>query len=69
LEKDDEYLVTCQLGSMPDISMATSLFTSTDKDRAWQFYQALRPLSGMAVALWHPDGNLIAFHAGRRSPI
>jgi hypothetical protein len=23
----------------------------------------------MVVALWHPDGNLITFHAGRRFPI
>ena len=64
MEKDDEYLVTFQPGSMPDIPMATSLFTSLDKDRACQLYRAQRPLFGMVVALCHPDGNLITFHAG-----
>jgi hypothetical protein len=59
-----KYLVTCQLSGSPNRSTGTLLFENSDVDRAWQLYRALLPMTGMSVALWHPDGSLIAFHAG-----
>ena len=62
----EKYFVTCQLSSRPNRSTGTLLFENSDVSRAWQFYWALLPMTGMSVALWHSDGSLIAFHAGPR---
>jgi hypothetical protein len=59
------YRVTRHPGSTPTTSHdGVLLYSTADQDVAWKFYSLLRPMLGMAIALWQPDGILLASKAG-----
>ena len=63
---DDEYVVTCQIGSEFDSELGTPVFASADVYPAWRCYYALEPLAGTSIALWDPYGGLMASRTDHR---
>ena len=67
MEESSEYRVTRHKGSGPDSKDAKVIFSHLDEDPARKFYERhLPPTSGTVLALWKPDGSLIAHSEGRR---
>jgi hypothetical protein len=63
MEEITEYRVTRHAGSTT-VSSGTLLYTTTMEDVAWKFFCQLRPPAGMCLALWKPDGTLMASKMG-----
>ena len=68
MEENSEYRVTRHKGSGPDGKDTKVIFSHLDEDPARKFYERhLPPTSGTVLALWKPDGSLIAHsESGRR---
>lgn len=47
----------------------TLLYTTEDEAAAWKFYSLLRAPMASAVAVWRPDGSLIASKSGPRRDV
>jgi|tagenome__1003787_1003787.scaffolds.fasta_scaffold8681383_1 hypothetical protein len=63
MEEIGEYRVTRHAGSTT-VASGTLLYTTQLEDVAWKFFGQLRPLAGMCLALWKPDGTLLASKSG-----
>lgn len=42
------------------------LLASAIEAEAWCFYSSIRPIPGTTVAMWRPDGSLLASKVGHR---
>jgi hypothetical protein len=61
------YLVTRHAGNTPASSHSgTLLYKTPEESVAFRVYDMLRPLAGMTIALWRPDGNLLQMKSGSR---
>jgi hypothetical protein len=60
---NDVYRVTRHIGSST-VGSGTLLYTTQLEDVAWRFYNLLKPSAGTTLALWHPDGKLMASRSG-----
>jgi hypothetical protein len=62
MEESGEYRVTRHRGRGPDSKDAKVVFSHRDEDPAMAFYRCcIPPRPGIVVAVWRPDGSLIAF--------
>ncbi len=67
MEEGGEYRVTRHKGRGPDSKDAKVIFSHLDQDPARRFYERhLPPAPGIVLALWKPDGSLIAHTEGGR---
>ena len=67
MEESGEYRVTRHKGRGPDSKDAKVIFSHLDEDPARRFYERhLPPAPGIVLALWKPDGLLIAHSEGGR---
>jgi hypothetical protein len=67
MEESGEYRVTRHKGRGPDSKDAKVIFSHLDEDPARKFYERhLPPAPGIVLALWKPDGLLIAHSEGGR---
>src|SRR3954447_15022298 len=67
MEESGEYRVTRHKGRGPDSQDAKVIFRHLDEDPARKFYERhLPPNPGIVLALWKPDGSLIAHTEGGR---
>jgi hypothetical protein len=67
MEESGEYRVTRHKGRGPDSKDAKVIFSHLDEDPARKFYERhLPPAPGIVLALWKPDGTLIAHSEGGR---
>jgi hypothetical protein len=64
MDESDEYRVTRNKGRRPDTKNAHVIFRHLDEALAWRFYDEQSAKQGYVIALWRPDGSLIAFHTG-----
>ena len=61
MKDSGKYRVTHHLGRRPDSEDAEVIFSYPDEEPARRFYQRhLPPRVGYVLALWRPDGSLIA---------
>ena len=68
MEPSDEYRVTRHKGRGPDSKNAKVFYSHLDEAPAMRTYRkSVPPKSGYVVAVWRPDGSLIAFTPGRPS--
>jgi hypothetical protein len=68
MEPSDEYRVTRHKGRGPDSKNAKVFYSHLDEASAMRIYRkSVPPKSGYVVAIWRPDGSLIAFTPGRPS--
>jgi hypothetical protein len=68
MEPSGKYCITRHEGASPIcILNGTLLYSTLDKDVASRFYSLLRPSMESTIALWTPDGSLIASKSGPRS--
>ena len=62
---EDVYRVTRNQGAYPtSILSGTVLYSTYDIDVAWRFYNLLRPSLKSTIAIWKPDGTLLASKSG-----
>lgn len=67
MQESGEYRVTRHKGRGPDSKDAKVIFSHLDEDPARRFYERhLPPAPGVVLALWKPDGSLIAHTEGGR---
>jgi hypothetical protein len=67
MQESGEYRVTRHKGRGPDSEDAKVIFSHLDEDPARKFYERrLPPNPGTVLALWKPDGSLIAHSEGGR---
>ena len=65
MKDSGKYRVTHHLGREPDKEDAKVIFSHRDEEPARRFYQRhLPPRVGYVLALWRPDGTLIASTIG-----
>jgi hypothetical protein len=65
MEASSEYRVTLHRGRRPDSPDATVIFRDVDEGAARAFYRrCLPPQPGVVIAVWRPDGSMIAFATG-----
>jgi hypothetical protein len=65
MKESGEYRVTHHLGRGPDSKDANVIFSYPDEEPARRFYRRhLPPRVGYVLALWRPDGTLIASTIG-----
>jgi hypothetical protein len=66
----DGYRVTRHEGrSATSATTGTVLHTTSSEVGAWQFYSLTRPPLDTVVAVWRPDGSLIASKSGPRRDV
>jgi len=68
MEESGEYRVTRSKGRGPGRKIRKVIFRHLDEAPAWRFYKRIRPRPGYNVALWGPDGTLIACTNGLGQP-
>jgi hypothetical protein len=61
---DGVYRVTRHSANTTVAETGILLYSSTQELEAWRFYQSFRPLPRMTLALWRPDGSLVASRSG-----
>src|SRR3954449_7693148 len=67
MQESGEYRVMQHKGRGPDSKDAKVIFSHLDEDPARRFYERhLPPAPGIVLALWKPDGSLIAHTEGGR---
>jgi hypothetical protein len=65
MEPSDEYRVTRHKGRGPDSKNAKVFYSHLDEALAMRTYRkSVPPKAGYVVAVWRPDGSLIAFTPG-----
>jgi hypothetical protein len=65
MEPSSEYRVTRHKGHGPDSKNAKVFYSHLDEGPAMRTYRkSVPPKSGYVVAVWRPDGSLIAFSTG-----
>ena len=65
MEPSGEYRVTRHKGRGPDSKYAKVFYSHLDEAPAMRTYRkSVPPKSGYVVAVWRPDGSLIAFTPG-----
>jgi len=58
---DGLYRITRHRGDEVASSQSgTLIHTSANKDAVWRLYSLLKPMPGSTIAIWRPDGSLIA---------
>jgi hypothetical protein len=68
MEPSGEYRVTRHKGRGPNSKNAKVFYSHLDEAPAMRTYRkSVPPKSGYVVAVWRPDGSLIAFTPGRPS--
>jgi hypothetical protein len=67
VEENGEYRVTRSKARGP-VRSPKVIFRHLDEAPAWRFYKRTRPRPGYNVALWGPDGTLIACTNGLTQP-
>ena len=68
MEPSDEYRATRHKGRGPDSKNAKVFYSHLNEAPAMRTYRkSVPPKSGYVVAIWRPDGSLIAFTPGRPS--
>ena len=68
MEPSGEYRVTRHKGRGPDSKNAKVFYSHLDEAPAMRTYRkSVPPKAGYVVAVWRPDGSLIAFTAGGAS--
>jgi hypothetical protein len=60
MEKSGEYRVTRSKGWGPGRKTRKVIFRHLDEAPARRFYERTPPAAGYIIALWRPDGSLIA---------
>jgi hypothetical protein len=68
MEESGEYRVTRSKGRGPGSKIRRVIFRHLDEAPARRFYKRTRPRPGYNVALWGPDGTLIACTNGLTQP-
>jgi hypothetical protein len=46
----------------------TLIHASANKDATWRLYSLLKPMPGSTIAIWRPDGTLVASKSGPKKP-
>jgi hypothetical protein len=70
MEPSGKYCITRHEGvSASCILTGTLIYSTVDDDVALRFYNLLRPSAESTIALWHPDGRLIASKVGPRRQV
>jgi hypothetical protein len=65
---DTEYRVTRSKGRGPGRKIRKVIFRHLDEAPARRFYERTPPADGYIIALWRPDGTLIACTNGLAQP-
>ena len=68
MEESGEYRVTRSKGRGPGRKIRKVIFQHLDEAPARRFYKRTPPASGYIIALWRPDGTLIACTNGLTQP-
>jgi hypothetical protein len=68
LEESGEYRVTRSNGRGPGSKIRKVIFRHLDEAPARRFYERTPPADGYIIALWRPDGTLIACTNGLTRP-
>jgi hypothetical protein len=68
LEESGEYRVTRSKGRGPGSKIRKVIFRHPDEASARRFYERTPPVPGYIIALWRPDGTLIASTNGLAQP-
>jgi hypothetical protein len=68
MEEGDEYRVTRSKGRGPGSKIRKVIFRHLDEAPARRFYERTPPADGYIIALWRPDGTLIACTNGLAQP-
>jgi hypothetical protein len=63
VEESGEYRVTRSKARGP-VRSPKVIFRHLDEAPARRFYKRIRPVDGYIIALWRPDGSLIACTSG-----
>jgi hypothetical protein len=64
MEESGEYRVTRSKGRGPGRKIRRVIFRHLDEAPARRFYERTPPADGYIIALWRPDGTLIASTSG-----
>jgi hypothetical protein len=64
MEESGEYRVTRSKGRGPGRKIRRVIFRHLDEAPARRFYERTPPTDGYIIALWRPDGTLIASTSG-----
>lgn len=65
MQESGEYRVTRHKGRGPDSKNAKVIYSHLDEGPAMRAYRSsVPPKPGYVVAVWRPDGSLIAFSSG-----
>jgi hypothetical protein len=68
LDQSGEYRVTRSKGRGPGSKIRKVIFRHPDEASARRFYERTPPVPGYIIALWRPDGTLIASTHGLAQP-
>jgi hypothetical protein len=68
MEESGEYRVTRSKGRGPGRKIRKVIFRHLDEAPARRFYERTPPAPGYILALWRPDGTLIASTNGLAQP-
>ena len=68
IEESGEYCVTRSKGWGPGRKIRKVIFRHLDEAPARRFYERTPPAPGYIIALWRPDGTLIASTNGLAQP-
>jgi hypothetical protein len=64
MEDSREYRVTRHKGREPDSKFEKVIYSHLQEAPANRFYNDTLPAGGTAIAMWRPDGSLVAFRSG-----
>jgi hypothetical protein len=64
MENSGEYRITRHKGREPDSKFEKVIYSHLQEAPANRFYNDTLPAGGTAIAMWRPDGSLVAFRSG-----